>query len=159
MLLLFLEDHKVIPFPTLLNRIADCVDLEPPVEMLVKSFATYKMKPRRAPPPDQSYCRIFSKWLQFCDVQIFVIAASFSGSHLYQVSAAPECTEGLCIKKGRATYPRLMLCSHAATALVRTVYDVYIFNLSQNLMMGGVFSGYMLRVSAPTHLWHCRCKI
>ena len=77
MLLLFLEDHKVIPFPTLLNRIADCVDLEPPVELLVKSFATNKMKPRRAPPPDQSYCRIFSKWLQFCDVQIFVISASF----------------------------------------------------------------------------------
>jgi len=82
MLLLFLEDHKVIPFPTLLNRTADCVDLEPPVELLVKSFAMYKMKPRRAPPPDQSYCRIFSKWLQFCDVQIFVISASFSESSI-----------------------------------------------------------------------------
>ncbi|KAJ6925813.1 hypothetical protein NC651_010291 [Populus alba x Populus x berolinensis] len=68
-----------------------------------------------------------------------------------KMQAAEKALGSLRTMFGQYTPKRQGSLVNAAAALVRTVYDVYMFNLSQNLMMGEVFSGYMLRVSAPTH--------
>lgn len=95
-------------FPTLLNRIVDCLISSHRLNRWLRVKWSQEELPHLT-----NLLQIFFQVtaVLWCKMSSSVISACISGSHLYRVPAATqECSEVTCIKKGRAKHLRLLLC-------------------------------------------------
>ena len=134
MLLLFLEDHTVLPFPHFVVINGRFFD------------------------PD---CRVFFKWLQFCDVHNFINlwfpAAFVSTRRRVKMHRRLVHQEGQGLQR-----PDHCWAVDAATALGEVTRSG-LFMMCACLTgvkhwWWRVVSGNMLKVSEHTYHWQCRCK-